>query len=725
MLGGSICYATSAEMYPELAVPYSLIFLFFEFVFFTLFDKLKNRRIWGGLIYIGILAAIVFVSLRLVSAGMYQAMDWSSARKWFFALDTIDDGQFMFFNALFIGGGFIIISILYYFTQVHYRTLGVMLAILFPFVIYARRSSTMDELLVTVIISLYLAVVVHNRFLDPSQNEKSGLVLKIDRSYIISIAVFVSVSGAVTMLIDKPTYTSELERNTGLFNYDRTLGGDSSDQLEGLSKQSDQRYGSRSYSGDPLFYFTTDGKAEEYYLRRQTFMDFNGNVWTIDDRWQNGDENLIYSPENPEYSTDDILSDMKQIISYTGKKSKNPELYLSRSHGRVFDSTFSPVYLPAPLGTIMDENVKNAVGLKYYDTSIDRNAANSDSKGLDDSFDYYEQSAELYKYAKDLGISDFSDMLLQASRKIRGKMIEAVWDSNKYAALEDQYYAAARLLDDYSTARKEYLGSSNISSRLKLLAVDITKDCNSDIEKAAALQDYFSANGYKYDEEYIPDDKSIDYFVFEGKTGVCTSFATAMTLMARSVGLPARYVEGFAAFEKNDGNTFVIRDRHAHAFVEVYIPGAGWLTFDPTVADYKTLTAEEEGFEFSSLFKKLSSLAVVLAVMVFIVISLLRDRIIELFFRISQLFFDPKKRTLRLYANLIRVLSTAQKEDMSHCTVNLVREHLTALQKPVPEKLLCLFESTAFGGYAPTKQEYSDAYSEYRRCYRQLRKRQK
>ena len=87
---------------------------------------------------------------------------------------------------------------------------------------------------------------------------------------------------------------------------------------------------------------------------------------------------------------------------------------------------------------------------------------------------------------------------------------------------------------------------------MEALAKSITENCKNDYEKAQALVDYFEQNGYVYDNEYEPDDESIAYFLFTSKRGNCTNYATSMTLMARMLGLPARYVEGFAAYEKNE-----------------------------------------------------------------------------------------------------------------------------------------------------------------------------
>ena len=74
-------------------------------------------------------------------------------------------------------------------------------------------------------------------------------------------------------------------------------------------------------------------------------------------------------------------------------------------------------------------------------------------------------------------------------------------------------------------------------------------------------------------------------FLFERRQGHCEYFASAMTVMLRSLGIPARVVNGFRSDEFNDvtGN-YVVRAQDAHAWVEAYFPGYGWQTFDPTPA---------------------------------------------------------------------------------------------------------------------------------------------
>ena len=76
----------------------------------------------------------------------------------------------------------------------------------------------------------------------------------------------------------------------------------------------------------------------------------------------------------------------------------------------------------------------------------------------------------------------------------------------------------------------------------------------------------------------------VDDFLFTQLKGYCNHFSTAMVVMLRSQGIPARWVKGFAPGElsENTANAYTVRMSDAHAWVEVYFPGAGWMPFEPT-----------------------------------------------------------------------------------------------------------------------------------------------
>jgi hypothetical protein len=80
----------------------------------------------------------------------------------------------------------------------------------------------------------------------------------------------------------------------------------------------------------------------------------------------------------------------------------------------------------------------------------------------------------------------------------------------------------------------------------------------------------------------VPKDP-VAYFLFEGKQGNCDYFASAMAVMLRTLGIPARVITGFRGGVFNDiTSQYVVRMRNAHSWVESYFPEYGWSSFDPT-----------------------------------------------------------------------------------------------------------------------------------------------
>ncbi len=103
--------------------------------------------------------------------------------------------------------------------------------------------------------------------------------------------------------------------------------------------------------------------------------------------------------------------------------------------------------------------------------------------------------------------------------------------------------------------------------------------------KAQTLSSYlakfytYSLSGENRGEDMIMQ------FLTETKRGHCSLYASAMTLLLRTEGIPARYCTGFSIYPDSvSGKTTVLREKNLHAWVEVYIDDLGWVTFDPTSA---------------------------------------------------------------------------------------------------------------------------------------------
>jgi MYXO-CTERM domain-containing protein len=96
----------------------------------------------------------------------------------------------------------------------------------------------------------------------------------------------------------------------------------------------------------------------------------------------------------------------------------------------------------------------------------------------------------------------------------------------------------------------------------------------------------YLAEGYTYSEVPPKSAETLPGFLFQAKQGYCQQFSGAMALLLRMGGVPARVSTGFSTGATDaKTNEFIVRDFDAHSWVEVFYPGWGWVTFDPTPAD--------------------------------------------------------------------------------------------------------------------------------------------
>ncbi len=115
------------------------------------------------------------------------------------------------------------------------------------------------------------------------------------------------------------------------------------------------------------------------------------------------------------------------------------------------------------------------------------------------------------------------------------------------------------------------------------LAFEITRGAENDYEKALALQTFFREFDYSLDVGPGHSSNRIDAFL-EARIGYCEQFAGSFAAMARALNIPSRVAVGFTWGEEdpNDPGLYRVRGEHAHAWPEIYIPGSGWVAFEPT-----------------------------------------------------------------------------------------------------------------------------------------------
>ena len=124
------------------------------------------------------------------------------------------------------------------------------------------------------------------------------------------------------------------------------------------------------------------------------------------------------------------------------------------------------------------------------------------------------------------------------------------------------------------------------------LARQQTRNLETPFEKGIALESWFRSPAFRYSTDIQPGHGASDLASWlldpdpetsaNYRTGYCENFATAMAVMARTLGIPSRVVLGFTPGTAQSDGTIIVRDRNAHAWVELWMPTQGWVRFDPT-----------------------------------------------------------------------------------------------------------------------------------------------
>jgi transglutaminase-like putative cysteine protease len=124
---------------------------------------------------------------------------------------------------------------------------------------------------------------------------------------------------------------------------------------------------------------------------------------------------------------------------------------------------------------------------------------------------------------------------------------------------------------------------AELPERVRDLAATITASASNPYDKAAAIEEYLRTH-IKYNENVSappPNRDGVDYTLFDRPEGYCNYYASAMAVMLRAIGIPARVASGYTLGNYKDG-VYHIVEANAHSWPEVYFPSYGWIEFEPT-----------------------------------------------------------------------------------------------------------------------------------------------
>jgi transglutaminase-like putative cysteine protease len=143
--------------------------------------------------------------------------------------------------------------------------------------------------------------------------------------------------------------------------------------------------------------------------------------------------------------------------------------------------------------------------------------------------------------------------------------------------------------------RKRYLAlPEQVPERVLSLSRDLTATQPTPYDQAKAIEAYLRSFPYSLDVPMPPSGRDVvDYFLFDLKEGYCDYYASAMVVLARAAGLPARLVIGYASGRyEAETSSYIVTEADAHSWPEVYFPGYGWVEFEPTASRPEVRRAE-------------------------------------------------------------------------------------------------------------------------------------
>lgn len=296
------------------------------------------------------------------------------------------------------------------------------------------------------------------------------------------------------------------------------------------------------------------------YLRGSIFNEYTGSEWTDtvedlrykyrDDTWKQA-RSLAYDLDEPIWSKVD--EDLLNGLYYRSAKAVI-------FHADIKISTLFHPMLPTGL-----ETVKGA------------------------STPYYNTRGELFTTRNILPEEPYTITAMIPNTDISTEFITYIRQASPtldWSRLVDSNYSVPAYAQKLRYIRENYTKvPESVTERTIRLVELITEGKATAYDKIVAIQEYLKAN---YEYTLAPPDTPagrdfVDYFLFDLKRGYCTYFASALAVMGRVAGVPTRYIEGFLMPAKqNKDGLYEVRNTNGHAWVEVYFPEIGWLTFDPT-----------------------------------------------------------------------------------------------------------------------------------------------
>lgn len=717
----AVCSALSYLYLKSYLNLYALLTAGLSLLFFAAFDFISRHKKVGSFIYAAIMAAV----LVLIDVIMTFARNKTEFIEWFLTGAATVDTNVEYMLTLVLFFTFFICSTVYYFTHITYRISILTLIALIPCAIYVKASQQIpavySALLAAADILLYL---YHYKTTAVSGVSKHGKA-----AAVTGYVDFAAAALLIAVLIPKPTetpYYEKFEQFSSYFSFSGNFGRINGSYTEhsgnaDLYNQMENRQ---------LFVVNTD--SPEYY-KVQVYDSYDSeNRWwysktAVPSRmcrfnWQDEAKERSLSklanayleyldkggqllPEDIDKKMLDRFAAIEETVHTAYIKSINyPSVYLLAPERTIDTSLYGRSDVTSTrrtdLGEIMtDTTVNNSFLRPNEEYSVDfygRNAAYS--------------SGYIESGLCNMSAEDFYELLID--------MINCGLSDDSYSTV---FAFLREYNNEFSDLPSSFAGFEeyDISEEMRQLSDRITEGLTYDYEKAEAIEAFFNDGSFTYDLGYrAPSaNDTPEFFVSESRRGTCSDFATAYCLLAKAAGLNVHYVEGFNSGEIQTAGVYSISTENAHAFPEVYIAGAGWVIYEPTVSGGSAGSEKSSGTnsgetDYLTLF--VTSLTVVIIGVLLLVIIIFLPTISEKLFILRIRHSDSSKAVILIYNRLSAKLSRRFKTNTKTLTPNQLSELILKKTDITADDIIVPFELACYGGKNIPKEVAEKALEKYK-----------
>lgn len=552
----------------EFSFIYSAIVLILVIAIYILFERVVELDKKGPILYLGVAAVVFILSFFIIQIGSSAGTGFY---RWFIGggntLEKISVYEIV--SVLIIP--FIFTSLSYYFSVTVSRMTMMFLIAFIALTLNIKGVYRVNRWYIFVfIILLFMLFIVSTR----NEDIRKESVIKIDGKYIVYIgSIFISIILVISLIISKPDKLPVIGGLEEFKGYVQGFVKNSESESGAVDGEETRDIDSPMNPNSNKILYTFKGDNPEYLVDKN-FDVYEKNKWVQDNKKMKNEEVDINN-----YIDLEIRKTIEMIESSSNLKG---ELLNFKSAGKygVFGN-----YINIKIGDISTREFMHP----YKTTQFDYLNTTNTKVYLNNFDEVYLDRRVYFKSNQDYKVKYISDNPYKNSKEY---IVMKYFNEDRYMEfIKDNFNdeIVKKENNNLQNIKNSYIKiGNNVTNRTKDLAVDITKDAQSNYDKVKIIEEYFTKGNFKYNLD-LPKQKGngdyIDYFIFEGKEGYCVQYATAMTLMCRAAGIPARYVEGALITDKdynNIINEYEVKESNGHAFVEAYIPGYGWKRFDPT-----------------------------------------------------------------------------------------------------------------------------------------------